>query len=105
MKHDPTTFIKYLKENEFHSVVVFFGNGLIDMFGSIVLESLKEYEIALLDCRELDSTDINDIVELACECKFSNCRHLTEPGCAVKKAVEAGEISEKRFKQYLRLRK
>ncbi|MBQ4530430.1 MAG: iron-containing alcohol dehydrogenase family protein [Lachnospiraceae bacterium] len=56
---------KYLKENEFHSVVVFFGNGLIDMFGSMVMESLKKHDIALLDYRELDSTDINDIVELA----------------------------------------
>ncbi|MBQ2800824.1 MAG: iron-containing alcohol dehydrogenase family protein [Lachnospiraceae bacterium] len=56
---------KYLKENEFHSVVVFFGNGLIDMFGATVMESLKVNDIKLLDYRELDSTDINDIVELA----------------------------------------
>ena len=56
---------RYLNENEFHSVVVFFGNGLIDMFGATVMESLKKNDIQLLDCRELDSTDINDIVELA----------------------------------------
>lgn len=56
---------RYLKEKELCSVVVFFGNGLIDMFGATVMKSLEKYDIQLLDCRELDSTDINDIVELA----------------------------------------
>jgi ribosome biogenesis GTPase len=36
-------------------------------------------------------------------CKFSNCSHTTEPECAMKKAVEDGELSEQRFKNYLRL--
>ena len=33
-------------------------------------------------------------------CKFNNCLHLQEPGCAIKKAVEAGEISEERYISY-----
>ena len=36
-------------------------------------------------------------------CKFSNCKHLKEPGCAVRAAVESGEISEARYASYLRI--
>lgn len=35
------------------------------------------------------------------ECKFHNCKHINEPGCAVKKAVESGEIWENRYDNYL----
>lgn len=41
--------------------------------------------------------------ELRCKCRFSNCRHAKETGCAVKKAVEDGEIAESRYNSYLRL--
>ncbi len=36
-------------------------------------------------------------------CSFRNCRHLEEPGCAIKEAVEASEITEMRYESYLRL--
>ena len=35
------------------------------------------------------------------ECKFNNCVHINEPGCAIKKALESGEISESRYNNYL----
>ena len=37
------------------------------------------------------------------ECKFNNCRHMNEPHCAIKKAVESGEIYESRYHTYLQL--
>lgn len=37
------------------------------------------------------------------ECKFHNCQHLNEPKCAVKTAVESGEIAESRYATYLQL--
>jgi len=37
-------------------------------------------------------------------CKFSNCMHLHEPGCAVKDAVERDEINPERYESYIRLR-
>jgi len=43
----------------------------------------------------------SDIEELTYNCKFSNCGHETEPGCAVLAAVEAGELSEDRWRGYL----
>ena len=37
-------------------------------------------------------------------CRFANCRHLREPGCAVKEAVEDGSVSEHRYESFVRLR-
>jgi ribosome biogenesis GTPase len=42
----------------------------------------------------------DDIAELALECRFSDCRHETEPGCAVRAALESGELSEERWESY-----
>ena len=46
-----------------------------------------------------------DIEEIAALCKFSDCTHRTEPGCAVRKAIENGVISEKRLESYQKLQR
>ena len=46
-----------------------------------------------------------DISARATECRFRDCHHEQEPGCAVRAAVEAGEISPLRLRSYLALRK
>ncbi|HBY03408.1 MAG TPA: ribosome small subunit-dependent GTPase A [Desulfotomaculum sp.] len=46
-----------------------------------------------------------DINELARKCKFSNCQHINEPNCAVRKAVEDGLITEGRLLSYQKLKK
>ena len=38
-------------------------------------------------------------------CKFANCQHRTEPGCAIRDAVERGEIQERRYESYLEMTK
>jgi ribosome biogenesis GTPase len=38
------------------------------------------------------------------QCRFNNCIHVGEPGCAIKGAVETGEISEVRYEGYVRIR-
>lgn len=47
----------------------------------------------------------DDIDELASECKYSDCGHKTEPGCAVRKAIESGALSQQRFENYLKLQR
>jgi ribosome biogenesis GTPase len=42
-----------------------------------------------------------EIFKAASNCKYYNCLHLDEPGCAVRKAVEAGEINSLRYRSYL----
>lgn len=55
----------YLKTEELDQVVIYFGNGLIDMFGMDVMKSLKEAGINVLEYKELDSVDMDDIIQLA----------------------------------------
>ena len=45
-----------------------------------------------------------DIEALAGTCKFRDCRHAKEPGCAVRAAIEAGTLDAARFANYLKLR-
>jgi ribosome biogenesis GTPase len=35
------------------------------------------------------------------QCRFNNCRHINEPGCAVLDALEDGEITQSRYDSYL----
>lgn len=44
-----------------------------------------------------------EIMKLAPTCRFNNCLHLREPGCAVTDAVEAGALSARRYESYKRL--
>ncbi len=46
-----------------------------------------------------------DVEQLIAGCRFSDCRHESEPGCAVKEAIEAGKLDSARFAAYLRLQK
>lgn len=55
----------YLSDNKLNNVVIFFGNGLIDMFGELVMNSLKEAEVTALEYQELDTVAIENLIELA----------------------------------------
>ncbi len=61
-------------------------------FSSLDINFIEEEDLG--DC-------FNEIHELNSLCKFRGCRHHKEPNCAVKEAVENGEISESRYKNYL----
>jgi len=44
-----------------------------------------------------------EIHALSVDCRFNDCRHLGEPGCAVRAAVQAGGVAERRYESYRRL--
>jgi ribosome biogenesis GTPase len=48
-------------------------------------------------------SNFEDIEALALECKFSNCRHQTEPACAVRAAVAHGDLEAGRLASYVKL--
>ncbi len=54
-----------LKGADYQKVVIYFGNDLIDLFGSTVMESLNDAGIEVLSYRELDVIDMQEIMELA----------------------------------------
>jgi ribosome biogenesis GTPase len=56
-----------------------------------------------MDPEEVDAY-FPDIAPLVAYCRFSDCTHTVEPGCAVKEAVEEGEVSEHRYESFVRLR-
>jgi ribosome biogenesis GTPase / thiamine phosphate phosphatase len=46
-----------------------------------------------------------EVARLAAQCRFSDCRHMREPGCAVRTAAEAGTLHPRRYESYRRLRR
>jgi len=52
----------------------------------------------------LDET-FSEVLELAQHCKFADCSHTNEKGCAILAALEEGELSEKRYKNYVKMKK
>ncbi|WP_280468444.1 ribosome small subunit-dependent GTPase A [Nocardia cyriacigeorgica] len=45
----------------------------------------------------------SDIESLAADCRFNDCAHGTEPGCAVRAAIDSGELTDRRFDNYRKL--
>jgi len=73
------------------------GGQVIDTPG--IREFCVEYSAEGLD------TSFSDIHALAAGCRFKNCSHVSEPGCAVQAALEAGTLSPARLKSYQKLRR
>ncbi|MBK5287126.1 MAG: ribosome small subunit-dependent GTPase A, partial [Acidimicrobiia bacterium] len=71
--------------------------------GGVLIDTPGIRTLGLGDVDEgLDAT-FTDIVELVAACKFSDCSHSREPGCAVRAAVAAGELDSARLANFLRL--
>ncbi len=73
--------------------------------GGYVADTPGMRSLALWDItpEELDGY-FPELAALVAHCQFSNCNHKTEPGCAVRAAVEAGTVRPERYDSYLRLR-
>lgn len=72
--------------------------------GGRVIDSpgVRDFAPGLLALGDVD-TGYREIAALASQCRFHNCLHFEEPGCAVREALEAGRISERRYASYRRL--
>ena len=68
--------------------------------GAMVIDTPGMREIGLYDSQESVSSGYTDIEELFTQCRFSNCGHTTEPGCAVLAALESGELTQDRWDGY-----
>lgn len=73
--------------------------------GAMLIDTPGMRELGMWDVTEGLSDAFEDISELAGYCRFKDCRHEKEPDCAVLKAIEDGELSEKRLIQYKKLKK
>ena len=70
--------------------------------GGLLLDTPGMRELQLVDEDGIDSV-FEEIVDLSERCRFRDCRHDTEPGCAVKEAMESGDLSADRLEHYRKL--
>lgn len=73
--------------------------------GTMLIDTPGMRELGLLGAGDGLDGSFPEIHELSLECRFTNCTHMQEPGCAVLKAIETGELSEDRHQSYLKLKK
>jgi len=73
--------------------------------GALLIDTPGLRELGLwADDEGLDRT-FEEIDRLTAQCRFPDCRHENEPGCAVRQAVEAGLVAAERWQSYLKLRR
>lgn len=72
--------------------------------GGIIIDSPGIRELQLADGTVKIEEEFSDIEALALKCKFTNCRHETEKGCAVRDAIGTGEMQEDRLMSYQKLK-
>ncbi len=73
--------------------------------GGLLIDMPGMRELGMLGMNDgLDETFV-DISVIAAGCRFADCAHAVEPGCAVRAAIDRGELSEERLHGYLKLRK
>lgn len=68
--------------------------------GVSIIDTPGMREIGMAETQDSIDNIFSDIQELESRCKFSDCRHDTEPGCAIKKALEDGTLSMERYTLY-----
>lgn len=73
--------------------------------GAIMIDTPGMREMQLWGGSEGISEAFEDVEEIASQCRFADCKHKKEPGCAVKQAIEEGRLSEERFESYIKLQK
>ncbi|GIH60587.1 ribosome small subunit-dependent GTPase A [Microbispora siamensis] len=73
--------------------------------GGLVIDTPGIRRVGLYEMSEGVDLVFSDIEELAGSCRFSDCRHREEPGCAVLAAVESGELPERRLESWNRLQR
>ncbi len=73
-------------------------------FGGYIIDTpgIKEFGLVDFDEAELSHYFI-EMRPYLTQCKFNNCKHLNEPGCAIKQAVESGLIAEERYESYINM--
>lgn len=73
--------------------------------GLLIIDSPGIRELKLWADEEDLSASFSDIADLAEHCRFSDCSHEGEPGCAVQAALDEGRLDEGRYRSYLQLKR
>ncbi|HOQ06389.1 MAG TPA: ribosome small subunit-dependent GTPase A [Clostridiales bacterium] len=72
--------------------------------GAMVIDTPGMRELGMWDVSKGLGEAFDDVERWLGRCKFSDCRHQTEPGCAVREAIMSGELPRGRWESYLKLK-
>jgi ribosome biogenesis GTPase len=73
--------------------------------GAMLIDTPGMRELGLLGTSDGLDESFSDIQDLSRGCRFANCTHTQEPGCAVQGALEADDLSEERYQSYRKLKR
>ncbi|MEM8767024.1 MAG: ribosome small subunit-dependent GTPase A [Pseudomonadota bacterium] len=73
--------------------------------GGLLVDSPGMRELGITQVEEGLSSAFEDVESLALQCRFNDCAHESEPGCAVQAAIAAGELDARRLDSYRKLRR
>jgi ribosome biogenesis GTPase len=73
--------------------------------GAMLIDTPGMRELGLVGVGDGVNVGFEDIVILSANCRYANCSHELEPGCAVRAAVEGGALNKDRYSSYIKLKK
>ncbi len=73
--------------------------------GVMVIDTPGMRELGMWEAEAGLGETFSDVEQYLGQCRFSDCRHETEPGCAIKAAIECGELSQERWESYRKLQR
>ena len=71
--------------------------------GGILIDNPGMREIGILDSETGIKSVFSEIYELSKQCKFPDCCHINEPGCAVREAISSGYLDKSKYNNYIKL--
>jgi len=72
--------------------------------GGLLIDMPGMRELGILSAGEGLDDSFAEIKALAASCRFADCSHNNEPGCAIRKAIENGELNPEHYQSYLKLK-
>lgn len=78
---------------------------LLENPGAMIIDTPGMRELGMWDVSIGLNQSFSDVDDFLGNCKFSDCTHRNEPGCAIREALQSGSLSESRWNSYLKLKK
>ncbi|MFH2133695.1 MAG: ribosome small subunit-dependent GTPase A [Pseudomonadota bacterium] len=72
--------------------------------GALLIDMPGMRELGILSAGEGVDDSFADIKSLSSQCRFADCSHEREPGCAIRKAIESGDLDAAHYQSYLKLK-
>ncbi len=73
--------------------------------GALLIDTPGMRELGLVDAETGIDASFSEIHELSLQCRFKDCSHTVEAGCAILEAVQRGDVTEERYRSFLKLKK